>query len=976
MALTQAAYRFGSDTGTNETDHGWLAAQNTAIHAGASQTLALNTVFLLRFGYQNNATAVSNQNFTVQYSINGGAWTTITTSSAAVDAEAATVLTNNGNTTNRLTGLTGTFQGATGQAEDGDAGGNSMDIVSNGCAEAVFSLKISSSGVSAGDIITFRSLAEGATITYSVTPTIYIAKTLTQDSTISSAAQLFAATVTVGAVTLLAPAIASTVDVRDSHEVSQGAAQELTMTSTISAGHTLYAPTIPTATVRLDEGATTRATRTLFLPHALGTVAWELTTDERNAITSWSSLRLTVIANTFQAEVSWAELQTPEAAAAQELTGATIATGSTARDGHTLTPGAVTLTGATIATGSQLYDSHTLAPGAVTLEPPAIAAGSTALDGHTVAAGVMTLEPPAIAATSEAYSGHSLTVGAVTLTGATIPAGSTVYDSHVVDNASGGAQNLAMPTIAAGSTVYDAHNLAVGAVTLEPPTVPAGSSVYDSHTVSPGAATLEPPAIGTAANLYAPVLAGLTLDLYEGATLRATRSVTLSGSLTTREYALTTDERNAIEVWSNLRAALTANGVQIEVSWLELETPEAAQAVTGATIGTAAQLYEPVVATTSADLYPPAIGTTTELYEPALGSNFLLVRIIEGATLRVAWEAPIASDYSTQTLTIDGDLDSVTDWSDLRVELISDNEVVSVAWLELETPEAAPLEAPTIAAGSQANDAHTVALASVTLTMPTISAGSTVYDSHTVTRGPLTLYPPLWVVGTQLYEPTVALPTITLGLPTIGAESAVQDSHAVAPGAVDLNSFAMVIGAPAVLPPSLTTGAVTLEPPTISTTEAFYAPVVAEVQDLVGQVITGSPTLYEPTVAAPTDTLEPPAIPEGSTPYAPIVTVSPVFLTGAKITLTVSLYEPSVTIASVRLTMPLPISTTVQLYEPSAVVSGVILELPTISTTVDLYLPIVGFTWTGETPTTRTYTPTAETRTYIPAAERRTWVAT
>src|SRR5574343_938364 len=154
MALTQAVYRFGSDTGTNETDHGWLAAQNTPIPVGTGGLVAADTPFLLRVGIQNGTGAASNINFTIQYRINSGSCVTITTTSSAVKAVAANVLTNNGNTTQRLTGLSGTFQGATGQAEDGDAGGNSMDIADSGNAEVVYGLQVVSTAVSRNDVIT------------------------------------------------------------------------------------------------------------------------------------------------------------------------------------------------------------------------------------------------------------------------------------------------------------------------------------------------------------------------------------------------------------------------------------------------------------------------------------------------------------------------------------------------------------------------------------------------------------------------------------------------------------------------------------------------------------------------------------------------------------------------------------------------------------------------------------------------------
>src|SRR5574343_119139 len=289
MALTQAAYRFGSDTGTNETDHGWLANQNTAIYVGPGSHAGVDTPFLLRIGYQNDANAVSNINFTVQYKINAGSWVTITTTSAAVKAVAANVLTNNGNTTQRLTGFSGTFQGATGQAEDGDAGGPSMDIAASGCAEAVFGLQVNSAGVSNGDTITFQSLQEGSALAaYSVTPTLYIELSSSSPS--------------------------STPSSTSSTSQSLSPSRSPSTSSSLSASSSPSASIEPgsTFTVELREGTTlitSWSVSTLSL--SLQTLTHDLTQGERDSITDWTALRYSFIADGDQVEVTWAELQVP-----------------------------------------------------------------------------------------------------------------------------------------------------------------------------------------------------------------------------------------------------------------------------------------------------------------------------------------------------------------------------------------------------------------------------------------------------------------------------------------------------------------------------------------------------------------------------------------------------------------------------------------------------------------------------------------
>lgn len=171
MAVTQGQYRFGIDEST-EAGHGWYAAQNANPAFGA---IPLDTTFLLRFLCQCDATALSNADFEFQYRKNGGAWTQISTSSTDVRAVTPTCWANAANTTNRLTGGTGTFEASSqGCTADGISGGTAFDIVSNGFGETECAMQLRSADLVAGDFIEFRLTRDGGTLmdTYSVAPAL------------------------------------------------------------------------------------------------------------------------------------------------------------------------------------------------------------------------------------------------------------------------------------------------------------------------------------------------------------------------------------------------------------------------------------------------------------------------------------------------------------------------------------------------------------------------------------------------------------------------------------------------------------------------------------------------------------------------------------------------------------------------------------------------------------------------------------
>jgi hypothetical protein len=172
MSISLSAYRFGSNDGTEST-HGFLAALNTAISRDATDA----STFLVRLLIQANATAgQSNIDCQLQYNLNGGGFTDVTTGSAVVKAVTTAVFADAANTTSRLGG-TGTFESSSnGCSHDGLCGGNNFDIVTSGNGECLYSVQLVPTDVDPGDTITFRVLADGATLSggYAVTPTINV----------------------------------------------------------------------------------------------------------------------------------------------------------------------------------------------------------------------------------------------------------------------------------------------------------------------------------------------------------------------------------------------------------------------------------------------------------------------------------------------------------------------------------------------------------------------------------------------------------------------------------------------------------------------------------------------------------------------------------------------------------------------------------------------------------------------------------
>ncbi len=175
FALTQRAYRFYED-GT-EAGATAIAAENTNI----SRNAIANTHLLIRVGLQESgAGSVSggvSDTYDIQYSKNGGAFTTVTTASTNVRSVASpgVFFVEGDPTTQRLSVGTGAFIAGM-LNTDGQI--SPFQHTANNFTEHAWSVQIIAADVANADVFTFRVRLNLATtgLTYSVTPQITVSK--------------------------------------------------------------------------------------------------------------------------------------------------------------------------------------------------------------------------------------------------------------------------------------------------------------------------------------------------------------------------------------------------------------------------------------------------------------------------------------------------------------------------------------------------------------------------------------------------------------------------------------------------------------------------------------------------------------------------------------------------------------------------------------------------------------------------------
>ena len=164
-------YEDGTESGSTA-----IAAQNTNITRDA----ASNSNLLLRISVteSDGVSGAATDDWQLQYSLNGGSYTNITTSSSVVKGFDSTNLTDGGATTQRLSS-NGVTWIAGKIAEDGLV--DNHQLTSLNATEYLFTLTIISADVSHNNTIDFRLLLNGSTFTslggtYAVTPRITISK--------------------------------------------------------------------------------------------------------------------------------------------------------------------------------------------------------------------------------------------------------------------------------------------------------------------------------------------------------------------------------------------------------------------------------------------------------------------------------------------------------------------------------------------------------------------------------------------------------------------------------------------------------------------------------------------------------------------------------------------------------------------------------------------------------------------------------
>lgn len=169
FGITARAFRWYED-GT-ESGATAIAAENANIDRIESLP---NLV--LRYGVQESgagsASGASTDDYQLQYSLNGGAYTNVTTSSSVCRGFGSSNLTDAGSTTQRLTSGTGSF--IAGEiSEDGLL--DDWQLTANNFSELLYTVAIQTGDTAPDNTIDFRVLRNGGVFnTYSVTPRITI----------------------------------------------------------------------------------------------------------------------------------------------------------------------------------------------------------------------------------------------------------------------------------------------------------------------------------------------------------------------------------------------------------------------------------------------------------------------------------------------------------------------------------------------------------------------------------------------------------------------------------------------------------------------------------------------------------------------------------------------------------------------------------------------------------------------------------
>ena len=175
----QEIYRWRDDDGTDETDGTWLELANTTHDFDVSSG---NVDARLRFSVAENGGAdETNKTYPLEFSINGGAYNTITAATTGCIYYSSTKLTDDSNTTEQLAG-SGTFQSTNhGQCEDGTV--NTFVLTASSDVEFEYTVRFVAADLNNGDSINFRvANLDAYTVTANATITKLNAYSLACDS--------------------------------------------------------------------------------------------------------------------------------------------------------------------------------------------------------------------------------------------------------------------------------------------------------------------------------------------------------------------------------------------------------------------------------------------------------------------------------------------------------------------------------------------------------------------------------------------------------------------------------------------------------------------------------------------------------------------------------------------------------------------------------------------------------------------------
>jgi hypothetical protein len=171
FGITARAYRWYAD-GT-ETGAAAVAAENTQYTA----LVLADFPIVLRYGVQESgsgtASGASTDDYQLQYSLNGGAFTNVTAASSVVQGFTSADLTDAAGTTQRLSAGTGSF--IAGEIAESDGLLTDWALTANNYSDLLFAIQILAASTAEADVITFRVLRNGSVFnTYSVTPQITV----------------------------------------------------------------------------------------------------------------------------------------------------------------------------------------------------------------------------------------------------------------------------------------------------------------------------------------------------------------------------------------------------------------------------------------------------------------------------------------------------------------------------------------------------------------------------------------------------------------------------------------------------------------------------------------------------------------------------------------------------------------------------------------------------------------------------------